>query len=226
MLPSDIENLTKLLDKNASFTRPEGQTIGFTSEQPQDCAFVHAASTSTLAPAVTLPATIVDKQLNLPDPSLSRKLIHAKSSIDIRPKGSELWSQKELEYLYNHKVPPRVMKIDGEYRSRAPAQKLDHREEPEYVVLEKQSISAEDVYLGVDFTRDPSSCDGVVVKILMPKLEKSSDLRIQVEDFQLYVSAPNYYLVAALPRRCVAGKADAQWDGVKKSLEVHLVTEK
>lgn len=226
MLGADIEKLSQLLDKNAGFTRPEGQTTGFSSEQEHDGASASPANPLTTIPAVSLPSTIVDRQLNLPVPSMSKKAQRAKLQIDIHPKGNELWSQEELRYMHDHKVSVPVVEVPAAAPTVVERDGPHQREEPEYVVLEKQSITAEDVYLGVDFTRDGSSSDGVVVKVMMPKLEKSSDLSIKVEPFQLFVSSQNYFLNAALPRQCVAGKADAQWDGLKKSLEVHLVAEK
>lgn len=226
MLGADIEKLSQLLDKNAGFTRPEGQTTGFSSEQEHDGASASPANPLTAIPAVSLPSTIVDKQLNLPAPSMSKKTLRAKLQPDTLPKGNELWSQEELRCVHDRKVSVPVVEAPGEVATAVDRDGTHQREEPEYVVLEKQSITAEDVYLGVDFTRDVSSSDGVVVKVMMPKLEKSSDLNIKVEPFQLFVSSPNYFLNAALPCQCVTGKADAQWDGQKKTLEVHLVAEK
>lgn len=226
MLPSDIENLTQLLDRNAGFTRPEGQTTGFTSEQPKDGISVPSGSALAPVPAVSLPATIVDKQLNLPDPSMSRKAKRAKQSRYMGPQYNELWSEEELCYLYNHKVPPQAMRVPLTNCSVADTRILCQREEPDYDVLETQSVSAEDLYIGVDFTRDPSTSDGVVVKVRMPKLEEVGDIHLTVEPFQLYVSSTSYYLNAALPRRCIAGKAEAQWDSQKKFLVVHLFPEK
>lgn len=231
MLPGDLDHLTKMLDKNSGFTRPEGQTTGFTLEEPKEGAVVAEKNAVAAVPAVSLPATIVDKQLNLPAPSLSKKAKRAKQERDIGPKGNELWSQEELKLMMQHRggtAQTAVHSTTGGVSASTPEEvvgKPAQREEPVYSVLQQQRVTAEDVYLGVDFTRDAGSTDGVVVKIQMPKLEKASDLSLHVEPFQLYVGSPDYYLNAALPRRCVAGKADASWDEKKKVLEVQLIAD-
>lgn len=244
MRANDIEQLSHLLEKNAGFVRPEGQTTGFTLQDPagesNEGGAAAKPSSNQLAPvpAVSIPSTVVDKQLNLPVSSLSKKqAARSRREKDIFPTGNDLWSQEELEMMMKTNAPihaavtAAVAAAGGSGADNIPAvveAKVGlpmNREEPVYTVLQQQKITAEDVYLGVDFTRDAGSSDGVVVKVQMPKLEKSADLAIHVEPFQLYVSSPDYYLNAALPRRCVAGKAEAAWDEKKKSLEVRLVAD-
>lgn len=228
MLPGDLDHLTKILDKNSGFTRPEGQITGFTLEEPKEGAVVTEKNTVAPVPAVSLPATIVDKQLNLPAPSLSKKAKTAKRERDIGPKGNELWSQEELKLMMQSRGGSKAVQPTVGASASTPEEvvgKQAEREEPVYSVLQQQRVTAEDVYLGVDFTRDAGSTDGVVVKVHMPKLEKASDLTLHVEPFQFYLGSPDYYLNAALPRRCVAGKADASWDEKKKVLEVQLLAD-
>eukprot|EP00796_Vickermania_ingenoplastis_P012777 gene12777-8715_t len=250
MLPSDIEHLSKMLDKNSGFKRPEGQVTGFSLEAPKE-EQQHGEEGSSAAPvsdnklaavpAVALPPTVVDQQLHLPAPSLSKKAALARhkgvaeASMHLRPRGNELWSQEELKRMMVSKVPvhliaaaatgPAVSRCHSNAAAEAQVGKQMNREEPVYTVLQQEKRTAEDVYLGVDFTRDGAGADGVVVKIEMPKLTQVSDLSIYVEAFQLYVASPDYYLNAALPRKCVAGKANASWDDKKKTLEVRLVAD-
>lgn len=222
MRAGDLENLTHLLDKNAGFTRPDGQIVGYTLDESNGKETPSNPNAVAVGPNVSLPATIVDKQLNLPAPSLGKKN-RAKHDDYPRPRGNEIWSQEELRRMLGQKVfvscasmPVSLENVVGNSQNRV---------EPKHSILQQQRITAQDVYLGVDFTRDAGTSDGVLVKIEMPKLLTAGDLTLHVDPFQLYVSSPDYYLNAALPRRCFAGKADAVWDNEKKILEVRLIAD-
>lgn len=62
-------------------------------------------------------------------------------------------------------------------------------------------MRAEDVYLGVDFTRDSSvaSSEAVVIKIELPLLSNANDISIELQPFHLKLFTPHYYLSTPLP---------------------------
>lgn len=236
MLPNDIEHLSHLLDKNAKFQRGEGQVTGFSMQKEEgevQVADDGSKPSDVSVPVVSLPPTLIDQQLQLPAPSMAKKALSsaAQEELGARPRGNEVWSQKELQKMfaagYGNKVAITTANAAGSTAVLdAAADNVKGKEEPVYTVLEQQRITTEDVYLGVDFTRHPGGgADGIVVKVQLPKVEKTADIQIRVEGFQLYVSSKDYYLNAALPQKCVSDKADAAWDDKKKELLVKLVVE-
>ncbi|KPI83382.1 hypothetical protein ABL78_7581 [Leptomonas seymouri] len=198
---------------------------------------------------IALPPTVVDHQLRLPEPSHSkaaeRKRQLAKPAV---PRGDEIWTQSELKerYLKQQRDGPAPLAAatraaaahhakhlpgssgqpaSGNALWRPSAADAGSYEEPVFTVLCQQNLSAEDVYLGVDFTRDASSAasDGVTVRVELPKVTAVSEITTEVDPYELRVSVANvYYLAAALPRRVQCTAADATWDGQKKLLMVRL----
>ena len=73
--------------------------------------------------------------------------------------------------------------------------------QPEYCILYQQKVRAEDVYLGVDFTRYSSvaSSEAVVVKVELPLLGNANDISIDLQPFHIKLSAPHYHLSTPLP---------------------------
>ena len=94
-------------------------------------------------------------------------------------------------------------------------------------MLYKQFLNAEDVYLGVDFTKNGSSalCEGVVVKVQLPRVAAANEITLEVEPFILILTSPQYKLRAPLPIKVVEKKAAAKWDAAKKLLSVTLTTD-
>lgn len=244
MHAADFESLTEMLDKNATFKRPKGQMTGYSLQAEKgggaddDARHTVTAADGTPTPApaaIALPSTVVDQQLHLPVPTHSREARQqrAKAELVVRPRGNEIWTQGELAAV--HAAAVRA----------GPAGKLQQQKqesagggggkpvpvpgavEPAYTVLYQQQVRAEDVFLGVDFTRDESSAgsDGVVVKVTLPLAASSAGIALHVSAWQLTLGSAEYYLSAPLPRRVVAGVADAKWDGEVKVLSVRLTSD-
>ncbi|CCW67331.1 unnamed protein product [Phytomonas sp. Hart1] len=244
MKATDIECLAQMLDKNHSFTRPCSQTVGYSL---QDTAEV-GPSAAALPSQIPLPSTVVDKQLHLPKPSHSkRNQTNQKDDAANTNRfiGNEIWNQEELRVMYESNVLHvssssasladrcGLKAVKGNAKSlrqavTTPPTRQDWQEEPPYEVLYQQYLTAEDVYLEMDFTRSSSSSasDGIIVKIKMQKLSVSpNSIELHVEPLQMILSTPEYYLKAELPQQVVKGVADAKWDATKKILTVQLTSE-
>lgn len=231
----DMESLAQLLDKNINFTRPHGQTTGYSLEDmdatgPTKVSAPHPAS-------IPLPSTVIDQQLQLPIPSHSRAAqMKNDGERPKQPTGNEIWTQEELRQVYEasrRKGPAVASPPTANHAAPAPTpvtaaaiapDGANGRVEPAHTVLYQQKLTAEDMYLGVDFTRDNSSAasDGLVLRVEMPRVHVLTDLSITVEPFQVVVSSADYYLCAPLPRKVLMDVADAQWDSSQKVLVVQL----
>lgn len=195
---------------------------------------------------IALPPTVVDHQLRLPQPSHGKKAERKKQLAQpSRPSGDEIWTQAELAALFMRQRrdgPAPVAAAARAAAQQASLQSADGQpraatlwrpspsdagtfEEPVHTVLYQQNVSAEDVYLGVDFTRDASSAasDGVTVRVELPRVTSVSEITMEVDAYELRVSVAGvYYLAAPLPRRVQKTAADAAWDAQKKMLTVRL----
>ena len=92
--------------------------------------------------------------------------------------------------------------------------------------MHRQLQTAEDTYLGADFTKDGSAAmaEELAVSVNLPKLENLKELELDVEAFALHVRTRVYKLRVDLPIKCVEKKAHAKWDGNNKVLSVTLTT--
>jgi dynein assembly factor 6, axonemal len=196
---------------------------------------------------IALPPTVVDHQLRLPEPSHGKAAERRRQlATPAAPHGDEIWTQAELKERYikqqrdgpaplvavaravaaaHHATQQQQRQQNGGALWRPSPSEVGTYEEPVYTVLYQQNLSAEDVYLGVDFTRDASSAasDGVTVRVELPKVTTVSAIATEVDPYELRVSVAGvYYLTAALPRKVQRTAADAVWDGQKKLLTVRL----
>ncbi|CAG9577925.1 conserved hypothetical protein [Leishmania major strain Friedlin] len=192
---------------------------------------------------IALPPTAVDHQLRLPQPSHGKEAERKKQLAQpARPSGDEIWTQAELATLFMRQrrdgpaaaaraaaQQASLQSADGQSRAatfwRPSPSDAGTFEEPVHTVLYQQNVSAEDVYLGVDFTRDASSAasDGVTVRVELPRVTSVSEIAMEVDAYELRVSVTGvYYLAAPLPRRVQKTAADAAWDAQKKVLTVRL----
>lgn len=238
MNAGDIECLAAMLDKNAAFSRPANQVTGYSleGEPSNEVVATGGAKDVALNPAsIALPSTVVDQQLHLPMPTHSKEAREKRAAVaPVRPRGNEIWTQEELRAVHERvaRGVQSTATTTTTVGASAPTQPTAwgptaEKSEPEHTVLYQQNLTAEDVYLGVDMTRDESSSssDGVVVKVDMPLEENRSDIVLEVEAFQLKVVSPHYYLCAPLPRQVKVGVANAQWDVNAKRLVVRLTAD-
>ena len=98
----------------------------------------------------------------------------------------------------------------------------DGREMPEYEILYKQLVSAEDQYLGIGQKHEGSDCtDALVVLVELPGT-KFRDVTLDVTETVMTVRSPKFKLNLSLPRRVNSDEGNAKWDGDKFQLRVQL----
>lgn len=240
---AEVESLTALMDKNFGFRRPDTQRVGFSGEVDDvPSAEGHSVglegdASSELPKAarpggVHIPATVVNRTLGLPAPSLSKEakaMELAKQSMERGPKakGNDIWAAEEVANISERGNVAKVAKPTAAAGASSSGAAAGGKVEPEHEVLYKQIMSAEDVYLGVDFSKDGSSglSDGVVVKVKLPKAESAKHFNLEVQPFVMILETPDYYLRAHLPTKVVEKKANAKWDATKKLLTVSLTAD-
>jgi hypothetical protein len=100
----------------------------------------------------------------------------------------------------------------------------DNRERPKYDILYKQIVDTNDVYLGLDFEKDPSSssAESLVVKIELPKERSISNLNVDVTPYSVALTSETYKLYLNLPCNVYDKKGDAKWDSRTKTLTIIL----
>ncbi|EPY43786.1 hypothetical protein AGDE_00135 [Angomonas deanei] len=223
--PSHIESLAEILDKNRQFTRPDTQQMGYTLEgevQPTTVEVSHAAG---LPSSIPLPSTVVDAQIGLPLPSKSKKALQQEALREERyiPKGTEMWTQAELEELYRQgKKAGLVLSSSEKADVGGVIEKPEDAVEPQHSVLLEQKITSEDVYLGIDAFTTPGESEAVVVKVELPAVSSISQISLKVEEYNLVLCALTYYLNVTLPRAVTSKGTEAKWDDSKKTLHVRM----
>ncbi|KAG5497377.1 hypothetical protein JIQ42_03863 [Leishmania sp. Namibia] len=234
------------LEEQSSSTTPEAYASGGTMLFSSGDSGVASLQPQGNPAGIALPPTVVDHQLRLPQPSHGKEAERKKQLAQpARPSGDEIWTQAELTALLMRQRKDRpapvaaaarvaaqqasVRSADGQPRAATLWQPRPSDagtfEEPVHTVLYQQHVSAEDVYLGVDFTRDASSAasDGVTVRVEMPRVTSVHEIAMDIDAYELRVSVAGvYYLAAPLPRRVQKTAADAAWDAQKKLLTVRL----
>lgn len=232
---AEVESLTALMDKNFGFKRPETQRVGYSGEEeeaPVDDGATDPAVPKQTPGGVHIPATVVNRTIGLPAPSQSREAkaieaAHQSLARGPKAKGNDIWAAEEIASISTRGNEAKTVAPSAGAKSAAMSQHSGGKVEPEHEVLYKQVMSAEDVYLGVDFSRDGSSglSDGVVVKVKLPKAESAKLFNLDVQPFVMILETPDYYLKAHLPAKVVEKKASAKWDATKKLLTVSLTTD-
>ena len=98
----------------------------------------------------------------------------------------------------------------------------DGREVPEYNIIYKQHVGAEDVYLGMGNTTPSTISAGyLVVHIDFPG-QKMKDLDLKVEKQKIVAQSPKHRLCTYLPHEVDDQKGNAKWDGKKGRLSITL----
>ncbi|XP_074863922.1 dynein axonemal assembly factor 6 [Carettochelys insculpta] len=98
----------------------------------------------------------------------------------------------------------------------------DPREQPEYEILFKQQVGAEDIFLGMS-RKDPSTacCEGMLIKIKLPDT-KSSNITLDIQDKILDLRTPKKKLLLHLPHPVDSKNGKACFFSEKETLEVTL----
>ncbi|XP_061454753.1 dynein axonemal assembly factor 6 isoform X4 [Rhineura floridana] len=98
----------------------------------------------------------------------------------------------------------------------------DSREQPEYEILFKQHVVAEDMFLGMS-RKDPSSacCEDMLIKIKLPDT-KASDITLDIRETVLDLRSPQKKLFLHLPHPVDTKNGKACFLSEKGTLEVTL----
>ncbi|XP_063169810.1 dynein axonemal assembly factor 6 [Candoia aspera] len=98
----------------------------------------------------------------------------------------------------------------------------DPREQPEYEILFKQQVGAEDLFLGMS-RKDPSTacCEDMLIKIKLPDT-KSSDISLDIQEKLLDFRSPQKRLLLHLPHPVDITRGKACFLSEQATLEVTL----
>jgi len=223
---AEVENLMKMLSANGP-PRPSDETTGYSKEDVGGDAPPPADATATNAPrgaasGIHVPSTVIDNQIGLPTPSLTKQgkemLETAQKAQRTKVTGNDIWAQDEVSHL------PTPAPTASSQQSKAGRSK-----EPSYTIAYKQHRSAEDVYLGVDFTRLDTTglCDEIVVKFELPDIANVAQVsKLEAEPSKLVLEGGPYAVTVSLPLKVLAKRAAAKWDSSSRKLNVTLTVDK
>ncbi|XP_020294661.1 protein PIH1D3 [Pseudomyrmex gracilis] len=101
-------------------------------------------------------------------------------------------------------------------------QDYDSRNVPEYEMKFKQSVTAEDIYLGMGFkTSSTASCEWLSVLVKLPE-ETREKVELSVESEAIDVRSPRYRLHLPTPHTVDPNASSAKWHNDTSTLEVTL----
>eukprot|EP00760_Papus_ankaliazontas_P004006 PhM_4_TR11675/c3_g1_i4/m.13383 len=210
--------LAEMLDvtnaaSKAAMPRTHTQAVGYSlaeSETKRTSAEEQVGPGSIGGPKPKLDPLLQD---NAPVPSMiseaKRKQIAANSTTtnsddqnNNNNNNNKIWTDREVE------------KID----------RADQRVAPPYEILYRQKTGVEDAYLGMDFTRDPSTncSDDVLVKITLSGVRSVRDVEVEVKNQTLTLRSQKYKLVVPISQVVIESRVRAQWDAAKSLLTVTM----
>ncbi|XP_039210917.1 dynein assembly factor 6, axonemal isoform X2 [Crotalus tigris] len=98
----------------------------------------------------------------------------------------------------------------------------DPREQPEYEIVFKQQVRAEDLFLGMS-RKDPSTacCEDMLIKIKLPDT-KASDITLDIQEKLLDFRSPQKRLLLHLPHPVDTTNGKARFLSEQATLEVTL----
>lgn len=99
----------------------------------------------------------------------------------------------------------------------------DGRAVAKYDLVYKQRVSPQDMFLGIDPTRNEStaSCEDIVIRIHLPQT-KGTDINLDVKRTKLVLEAPKHKLRLHLPKPVDDERGAAKWHSDNGFLEVTL----
>eukprot|EP00667_Euglena_gracilis_P023756 EG_transcript_26976 len=100
----------------------------------------------------------------------------------------------------------------------------DTRKRPEFTIKYKQQVGASDVYLGLDWEKDPSSmrCEDIIIDVHLPGSKGPSEFQLDVKEEFVDLRSKLYKLMLPLERKVYANKGSAKWDGKTETLRITL----
>ncbi|KAL9641942.1 hypothetical protein ABK040_004000 [Willaertia magna] len=107
-------------------------------------------------------------------------------------------------------------------------QNNDNREIPEFDFLFKHKVSSTDVYLGLDFEKNPSAqnSDVISVMIKLPKVNGIDEIDLQITSILLKLFTKDYKLITQFPNKVLDKQAQAQWNSKSKILQLNIPIDK
>ncbi|XP_057326293.1 dynein axonemal assembly factor 6 [Microplitis mediator] len=102
------------------------------------------------------------------------------------------------------------------------AELLDPRQVPEYEIKFKQSVTSEDIFLGMGFkTPGSASCEWITVLVKLPgESVKNVELTVESEFFD--IRSPKYRLYLPTPHSIDPNNSSAKWHNDTDTLELTL----
>ncbi|KAG7208826.1 hypothetical protein KM043_015014 [Ampulex compressa] len=125
--------------------------------------------------------------------------------------------------------PHALLKAEGddiwhpsEAIARQNTESCDPRAVPEYEMKYKQSVTAEDVFLGIGFkTPSSASCEWLSVLVKLPQ-ETREEVELSVESEAIDVRSPRYRLHLPTPHPVDPNASSANWQAETSTLEITL----
>lgn len=101
---------------------------------------------------------------------------------------------------------------------------IENRKAPEYRIIYKQSVSPEDIYLGIgNKTPATASCEEMCLEIILPEETVNIDrMQLDVNTNEIDLLTPIYRLKLPLVQRIDPDRSKAQWDDEQKILRLIL----
>ncbi|KAJ1627394.1 hypothetical protein T492DRAFT_1025382 [Pavlovales sp. CCMP2436] len=99
----------------------------------------------------------------------------------------------------------------------------DGRATAGYEIVYRQRVSPQDMFLGIDPTRNPGTacCENLIIRIMLPETT-GSELDLEVKRTRLTLRTPKHKLRIHLPKPVDDDHGNAKWISDKCCLEVTL----
>jgi hypothetical protein len=129
----------------------------------------------------------------------------------------------KIETKINNRLPSKIpTDIWKDEELREENIKEDGRPKPQFEILYKQSVTTEDLYLGLSGKSNSSlSCEHLLMKIWLPNTHLK-EIGLELKEQSVHLQTPNYLLNHILPYSIEKDKSDAKWDKDKGLLQVTL----
>merc|ERR1712173_103585 len=94
---------------------------------------------------------------------------------------------------------------------------------PEYDIIYRQKVGADDVFLGLSGKQDTiGDCEILVVRIKLPKCEKKSEMDLDMRSKFLTLTTEVYFLRVDFPKTVKQDKGSAKFNKSNKTLEISV----
>lgn len=163
---------------------------------------------------------------------LARVFAEGEESQRARPKGAQLTPGSVSQLVARAPQQPAAKKAadsneiwaEDELEADDGFDDDDGRATADYDLLYKQRVSPQDMFLGIDPTRNPgtASCEDLLIRIKLPGTKSSAEIDLEVKRARLTLRAPKHKLRIHLPKPVDDEHGSAKWVSDKGWLEVCL----